>query len=187
MMQSKGIYKRGYRIIDQEAYHFLTFQIVGWIDIFTRKYYKDIVVDSFNFCTQSKGLKVYGWVIMSNHVHCILRSPHGKLSDTIRDLKRHTSKNILESIDTMKESRRDWMLHQFKYFASRHSRNEKYQLWTHNNHPIQLNGNMFDQRLDYIHYNPVKAGIVVSPEEYLYSSARDYCGLKGLVEIDFIG
>lgn len=186
-MKPTSIFKRGYRIKDQEAYHFLTFQIVGWIDVFTRKIYRDIVVDSFNFCNQSKGLKIYGWVIMSNHVHCILRSPEGRLSDTIRDLKRHTSKYMLESVDMAIESRRDWMLHQFKYFASRHSRNEKYQLWTHNNHPIQLSSNMFEQRLDYIHNNPVKSGIVESPEEYLYSSARNYCGLKGLVEIDFIG
>ncbi|MEZ5023281.1 MAG: transposase [Chitinophagales bacterium] len=146
------------------------------------------MVDSFNYCHKTKGLKIYGWVIMSNHIHCILSSSESKLSDTIRDLKRHTSKYILESVNSASESRSQWMLHQFKYFASRHSRNENYQLWTHENHPIEieLNSNIFNQKLDYIHENPVKAGIVVAPEDYLYSSARDYAGLKGLIEIDFV-
>ncbi|MEZ5001577.1 MAG: transposase [Chitinophagales bacterium] len=182
------MFRHGYQIRNQSAHYFLTFQIVGWIDIFSRKEYRDIVVDSFNFCHKTKGLKIYGWVIMSNHIHCILSSPEGKLSDTIRDLKRHTSKFILESVDSTKESRRDWMLHQFKYYASRHTRNENYQLWTHENHPIEivLSSNMFDQRLNYIHENPVRAGVVELPEEYLYSSARDYAGKKGLIEIDYM-
>jgi putative transposase len=76
-----------YVIKDQKGMYFLTFQVVAWVDIFTRKRYKDIVVDAFNFCIKNKGLQVHSWCIMSNHVHCILSSKTGELSNTIRDLK----------------------------------------------------------------------------------------------------
>lgn len=178
--------KQGYQIRDQEASYFLTFQIVGWLDIFTRKCYRDIVVDSFIYCQKEKGLEIHGWVIMSNHIHSILSSKTGKLSNTIRDFKRHTSKQIIESIRTENKSRREWLLHQFKYFASKHKRNQIYQVWTHENHPVEMHGELFDQRLDYIHNNPVKAGIVWNPEDYQYSSAIDYSGGKGLIGIDYI-
>jgi putative transposase len=178
-----------YQVNDQKAVYFLTFQVVGWIDIFTRQVYRDIVVDSFTFCVQNKQLNIHAWVIMSNHVHCILSSENGKLSDTIRDLKGYTSKEILKQIESGIESRRDWMLHQFKYFAGQHSRNENYQLWTHENHAEELapykpaTGRI---KLNYIHDNPVRAGIVGNAEDYLYCSAMDYAGKKGLVDIVFM-
>jgi len=114
---------------------------------------------------------------MTNHVHIILSSEKGLLSDTIRDMKSHTSKKILDSVHEPGESRRSWMLNLFGFAATRHKRNSKYQLWTHDNHPIELISNhFFDQKLEYIHNNPVEAGIVENAHEYLYSSARDYCG-----------
>jgi len=178
--------KQGYQIRDQEAIYYLTFQVVGWLDIFTRKRYRDIVIESLAFCQLQKGLKIHAWVIMSNHIHCILSSENGTLSNTIRDFKRHTSKQIIESIQYENESRREWLLHQFKYFASLHKRNSLFQVWTHENHPIELHGKMFEQRLDYIHDNPVKAGLVWNAEDYMYSSAIDYAGGKGLLEISYI-
>jgi REP element-mobilizing transposase RayT len=90
---------------------------VAWVDIFTRKRYRDTVVDSFNYCIKQKGLQVYGWCVMSNHVHCLVSSKTGNLSDTIRDMKRHCSKQILQSIETEPESRREWILFQFKRAA----------------------------------------------------------------------
>ncbi len=77
------------------------------------------------------------------------------------------------------------ILHQFKYYASKHKRNTKYQLWTHENHPIELSANIYDQKLNYIHNNPVKAGIVENSKEYLYSSARDFAGFKVLLELSY--
>jgi REP element-mobilizing transposase RayT len=175
-----------YLIKDQQGMYFLTFQVVAWVDIFTRKRYKDIVVDAFNFCVKHKGLQVHSWCIMSNHVHCILSSKTGELSNTIRDLKRHTSKTILQSIQNEPESRRDWMLFQFKKAAEQHTRNNEYQLWTHENHAIGIDphiNNMFLSKLHYIHNNPVKEGYVDNATDYLYSSARDYNNSKGLVQV----
>jgi putative transposase len=176
-----------YQIKDQSAAHFLTFQIVDWIDIFTRQNYRDIVVGSFNYSVLNKGLKVHSWVIMSNHIHCILSSSVSKLSDTVRDLKGFTSREIIKVVENSNESRKYWMLKQFSHHANSHNRNEKYQLWTHENHAEELSPLVPEKgkiKLNYIHQNPVRAGIVLQPEHYLYSSAVDYCGGKGLINVE---
>lgn len=177
----------GYRILNQERPYFLTLQIVGWIDLFTRRCYRDIVVDSLNYCVKNKGLVIYAYVIMSNHLHIIARSDHAKLSSTVRDFKSYTSKLFLERIQFGIESRSDWMLNLFKSFAVRHKRNSHFQVWTHENHAEEIfTPHFFECKLDYIHNNPVKAGWVLYPEEYLYSSARDYADIKGFVEVEVI-
>ena len=85
-----------YVIKDQLAPYFLTFQVVSWVDVFTKQVYRYIVIDSFNFCVQDQFLNVHAWVMMSNHVHCILSSRNGALSNTIGNLKKHMSKQILK-------------------------------------------------------------------------------------------
>ncbi|NOU16668.1 MAG: transposase [Bacteroidales bacterium] len=177
----------GYKIEDQAALYYLTLQVVDWIDIFTRQIYRDIVIDSIKYCKQNKGLQVFGYVIMSNHLHLIANSPNGHLSETLRDFKKFTARTIISTIANGNESRRDWMLNRFEFNAKQHSRNEKYQFWTHENHAVILYSNDFIQeKLEYLHNNPVRAGIVEKPEEYLYSSARNYADLDGLLEVSFI-
>ena len=177
----------GYQISEQDELHFVTFQIVKWIDVFTRKVYCDIVIDSLRFCQQNKGLEIYAFVIMSNHLHLLMRSEIGKLSDTIKEFKSFTAKKILEAVNTEAESRKEWMLNLFEFSAKQHKRNEKYQVWTHENHAEIVYGNQFmDSKISYIHENPVRAGIVEKLEDYLYSSARNYAGLDGVLEIMII-
>ncbi len=85
------------------------------------------------------------------------------------------------------ESRKNWMLWLFKEAGKKNSNNKNYQFWRQDNHPIELSTNqLMDQKLAYIHNNPVEAGIVDEPESYLYSSARDYDGRRGLIKINFI-
>ncbi len=174
----------GYKIRNQEAIHFVTFSIVYWIDLFSRQIYRDILVDNLNFCHKEKGLTIFSWVIMSNHIHLILQSKEGRLSEVIRDFKSFTSKKLIEAVHEHPESRREWMLWMFERAAKKHKRNSKYQVWTHDNHPEELESNKFlDQKVDYIHQNPVRAGIVNNQEDYSYSSAMDYAGINGYVEI----
>lgn len=175
-----------YQIHDQGGCYFVTFQVIGWVDVFTRRIYRDIVVDSLNYCAEKKGLQVHAWVIMSNHVHSILSSATNQLSNTVRDLKRHTANKIVEQINDTTESRKVWMLFQFRRAAEGHQQNEYWQFWTHSNHAVRmdpLQPKMIESRTHYIHNNPVRAGIVDKPEDYLYSSARDYFGEKGLIRI----
>ena len=175
-----------YQINNQGGSYYLTLQIVYWADVFTRKECRDIAIDSLGYCRKNKGLEIYAYVIMSNHVHLLVKSSSGRLSDTIRDLKRHTSKRIIDFIKGGNESRKDWLLMIFEHAAKKHIRNRAYQVWTHENHAEEIYSEKFiDQKIDYIHNNPIKAGIVENGEDYLYSSARNYAELDSLLEIDF--
>ncbi|WKV11495.1 REP-associated tyrosine transposase [Marivirga harenae] len=176
-----------YKIADRNALYFVTFTVVNWIDVFTRRSYKIEVVNSLNYCIQQKGLKVYAWCLMSNHIHLILSADKGfRLSDIIRDFKKFTAKRILKMIETEVESRREWMLQQFKLAGLKLQSIKKYKFWKDDNHAIELTSKMIDGRVEYIHQNPVKALIVDDAEEYVYSSARDYAGRTGLVQISFL-
>jgi len=175
----------GYKIYDQTKAHFITATVIDWVDVFSRKAYRDIVIESLNFCIKNKGMILYGYVIMSNHIHLVVQSKEGKLSDLIRDFKKFTAKSILETIENETESRRDWMLKRFEFACKSHSRNEKYQFWQYGNHPEEIFTEKFLwQKLDYIHLNPVRAGIVEKASHYLYSSASNYVNGKGLLEIE---
>jgi len=174
----------GYKISEQDELHYVTFQIVRWIDIFTRRVYRDIIVESLHFCQQNKGLEIYAFVVMSNHIHLLIKSSMSKLSDTIKEFKSFTAKKILEAVNMESESRREWILNLFEFSAKQHKRNEKYQVWTHENHAEIVYGNQFmDSKINYIHENPVRARIVEKAEDYLYSSARNYAGMDGILEV----
>jgi REP element-mobilizing transposase RayT len=177
----------GYQINDQEGLYYLTFQIVDWIDVFTRQVYRDIIIDSLKYAIENKGLDIFAYVIMLNHIHLIAQSSNGKLSDTIRDIKKFTSKRIIDTIQTIPESRSEWMLNLFSFNARQHSRNKTYQVWTHENHAVYLYGPEFiREKVDYLHNNPVRSGLVEKPEDYLYSSARYYAGLDCLLRVSDI-
>jgi putative transposase len=180
-------FAEGYKIRDQGATHFLTFSIMGWIDVFSRQRYRDIILNSFQFCRRNKDLKIGAYVIMSNHIHTIWTASHNNLSDILRDFKTYTSKAITTSIQNDPESRREWLLYMFNYFANGTNANDLYKVWTGNNHPEEIHSDSFMKtKLNYIHENPVRAGLVKEPSHYLYSSAADYEGKKGITEIDLL-
>jgi len=177
----------GYKIRNQSVLHFLTFTIMGWIDIFTRQCYRDLMLDSFRFCQEKKGLKIGAWVIMSNHIHTICRAEHNNLSDIIRDFKTFTCKAIYEMIQKEKESRREWLNYMFSYFANGTNANKQIKIWTNNNHPEEIFSQDFlKTKMDYIHNNPVRAGLVFNASDYIYSSAMDYEGKKGLIDLSYL-
>lgn len=173
----------GYKINEKDGAYFLTFQIVGWVDIFTRKDYCDAVIDSLKYCQKHKGLNLFAFVIMSNHIHLLAQSEVGDLSGFIRDFKSYTSKRFVEIMRSDKESRKEWMEMVFKYHA-KFKAGQTLQLWTHENHAEHIYSQKFiEQKVHYIHNNPVRRGIVVNPEDYLYSSARNYAGLESVIDV----
>lgn len=176
-----------YLISDQNAVYFLTFTVVGWVDVFTRKEHKLEIIDSLNYCIQYKGLTVYAWCVMSNHMHLTVRAKEGhRLSDIIRDFKKFAAKRIIDKIQNEPESRREWMLNMFEFAGKKLQRIQKYKFWKDDNHAIELDTRMMEQRLDYIHFNPVRVMLVEEPEHYVFSSAKDYAGKKGFVEAEFL-
>lgn len=121
---SKGF--TSYRIGDQNKLHYLTFATVEWIDVFTSKKYRDVFVESLRYCIKEKGLELYGYVIMSNHVHTIARAKEEyQLSDILRDLKKYTSKSIIQLIQTEPESRREWLLRVMEEAGTNNTKNKQ--------------------------------------------------------------
>lgn len=169
---------KGYHIADQNAVYYLTITVQEWVDVFTRKRYRDIIIESLQHCIDNKGLSLYAYVIMSNHLHLIARANEGfELSNIIRDFKRHTSKQILNSIQSEPESRRRWMLNIFSISENKH------EFWQKDNHPFVLySSEMVKQKLNYIHQNPVRAGFVREAQEYMYSSASNFASLDVLIK-----
>lgn len=177
-----------YRVEKQDAVYFLTFTVTDWVDVFTRLNYRSIIVESLAFCRKNKGLKLYAWCLMTNHIHlvCSVDQPF-RMTDFIRDYKQFTAKNVLHGIQTLPESRRDWMLYRFEFAGKFDNRIEKYRFWQDKSHPVELTTNeMIEERINYIHQNPVRSGLVAREEDYLYSSARNFAELSSVLEIDEI-
>ena len=174
-----------YFIKDQNAMYFLTFTVTDWIDTFTRKEYKIEIVNSLNYCIQHKGLIVFAWYLMSNHLHLVCKANDGfRISEIIRDFKKFTSKSIVKLVSEIPESRKEWMLYRFEFAGKFDNRIKNYKFWQETNHAVLLDNNeMIDQRINYTHENPVRAFIVSEPQDYLFSSARDYSGEKGYVTV----
>ena len=175
-----------YKFKNQSELYFVSFAVVFWIDVFTRNEYRDILLDSWRFCQKEKGLKLFAWCIMTSHVHMIMGSEGNNMENIMRDFKRHTSEELRKAIkNNPKESRREWMLSLMQQAGINNPNNGSFQFWRQDNHPIELNTMaIIHQKLDYLHYNPVEAGFVAVPEDYLYSSAVDYyTDKKGLIDI----
>ena len=173
---------RNYKFNNPEGVYFVSFAVVDWIDVFTRNEYKDILLESLRYCQKEKGLEIFAWCIMTNHVHLIIRAKANYiLQDIMRDFKKFTSKEIINAIkENLQESRKEWLLEKF-------ITKESICFWGTDNHPIELWSNkVIDQKLDYLHNNPVEEGLVFRAEQYVYSSAMDYAGEKGLLDIIII-
>ena len=176
---------RNYKFHNPEGLYFVSFSVIEWIDVFTRKLYRDILLDSLSFCQRNKGMEIIAWCIMPNHVHLIFRSIKEQRPELLLgDFKRFTSKAIVQAIkDNPQESRKDFMLEQFKKAADKSSNVKNFKFWNHDNKPIELWSNaVIKEKINYIHQNPIEAGLVLSAEDYIFSSAVDYAGENGLLD-----
>lgn len=176
---------RNYKFHNPEGLYFVSFAVVEWLDVFTRNIYKDILLDSLRFCQKEKGMEIAAWCIMTNHVHLVFRSVNGvKPELLLGDFKRYTSRKVVKAIiENPKESRKEYLLSVFKKAAERASNVRHYQFWRHDNKPIELWSNkVIQEKINYIHQNPVVEGLVYKAEDYVYSSAADYAGMKGLLD-----
>ncbi|UII20005.1 REP-associated tyrosine transposase [Fulvivirga ligni] len=168
-----------YKFDDPEGRYFVTLSIVHWIDLFTRKEFKHSIVESLKYCQNNKGLVINAWCLMPSHLHMIIRSDSEPVGAIIRDFKKFTSRQAIELLGTINESRKEWLLRAFKASGEKLKRITSYKVWQDGNPPELLMSNKFqEQKLTYIHYNPVECEIVDEPEYYWYSSARDYSGIN---------
>ncbi len=162
-----------YQIHERDAAHFITSTVVAWLPVFTSSACCDVLVRSFAYCREHKGLKIYGWVVLDNHFHAIVAAP--ELAQTIADLKKFTAREIVAQLQ---REGREWLLNQLQYFRAAHKRASTHQVWQEGSHPQAITSDaMMEQKLEYLHNNPVQRRLVASPEHWRYSSAHEW--LKG--------
>ncbi|OAI40479.1 transposase [Planctomycetaceae bacterium SCGC AG-212-D15] len=168
-----------YRIFETHYPYFMTSTIVGWLPIFTRPEAVNIILESWRFLQAKRGLTIYGYVILENHLHWIACSEN--LSADVGDSKSFTARQIIDFLQTRGEVS---LLEQLSFFCARHKVDQYHQLWQEGSHPEQIQGDeMMRQKLEYTHNNPVRRGYVDDPVHWRYSSARDYAGMPGLIEV----
>lgn len=180
---------RKYKFHNPTAVYFVSFATVYWIDVFTRQIYFDILEQSIQYCRKEKGMELYCYCFMPSHIHLIFRSSDQDPSGLLRDFKKYTSKQLVKAIEeNHQESRKEWLLWMFERAGKKKGNVSKYQFWQHHNKPIELWSNyVIKQKIDYVHNNPVLAGLAVSPEDWKYSSARNFQDDQTVLEIDAIG
>ena len=161
-------------IIEQHACYYLTFNVVDWIDIFIRPVFKQIIVESLNHFIEKKGLTVYAWCLMSNHLHLMAQTKEGlSLSLLANDFKKFTTKIILEDIDAELEVRRNWMMKKFKDASLSLKLIDKFHVWQAPTNSVYIdlqNFDVVDEHLEYIHNNPVHHGFTKTMNSYPWSS-----------------
>lgn len=169
-----------YRKTIPEDLYFLTLTVEGWVDVFTRRDYRDILVENLAHCQNKEGLEIYCYVIMSNHLHLIARRKGADLTELIGRFKSYTAKKLLEAIEQHpQESRKEWFIYLFQHFAKKNKQYSKHHFWHYSNHPTHLySDEVILQKEKYIHDNPVRAGWVQEDWHWLYSSACPQSPLK---------
>src|SRR5690606_38232273 len=188
MEQSLRCMSRKYKFHNPEGLYFVSFAVVYWIDLFTREEYCSIFIDTLKFYAKDR-LELYAYCIMPSHVHMIFRDKNNKPELLLGNIKRYSSQQIQKAIESnAEESRKDWLLWMMVQAANKEKNVNKRMLWQHHNKPIELwSSTVIDQKVDYIHDNPVKAGYVTKPWHWKYSSATNYVNGQGAIEICDIG
>jgi putative transposase len=147
-----------YRIYEPQYPYFLTCTVVAWLPVFTRPETVNIVLDSWRWLAANRGLVLYGYVILENHLHMVARSEN--LGTDIGDFKSFTARKI---IDHLEAKGAVTLLEQLKFFCARHKIDQEHQLWQEGSHPEQIqNDEILRQKLEYVHNNPSSAGMSMS-------------------------
>ena len=106
----------------------MTFTTVGWVDLFIRDTYKQLISDSLNYCVNEQGLEIYSYVIMPSHLHLIAGANESNLSTAVGNFKKFTSRELLKTIRDSNESRKEWLSPIFKEAGKYNSKNKNFQI-----------------------------------------------------------
>ena len=176
---------RKHKVFDSSKPYFITMSVNQWAKIFNNTSIINIVINSLKYCQLNKGLEIYSYCIMPDHIHMICRSIcEYSLSEIIRDFKKYTSRSIIKHLINTDNNISAVWLEIFRKNDSKIRHIYRHHVWQEGFYPIELSSNSFiDQKIEYINNNPVKAGMVDNAEDYLYSSARNAVGLRGYLEV----
>jgi REP element-mobilizing transposase RayT len=168
-----------YKIYDNDYPHFLTCSVVGWLPVFTRPAAVQIVLDSLTFLQQERRLTLFAYVIMENHLHLIASAED--LAVQVANFKSYTARQILDHLVACRDS---LILKQLEFHKQKYKTDREYQFWQEGSHPQQIDSDaIMLQKIEYIHCNPLKRGYIDDPVHWRYSSARNYAGLPGLIDV----
>ncbi|HTD93631.1 MAG TPA: hypothetical protein VK644_07465 [Chitinophagaceae bacterium] len=172
---------------ERQACYFITFNTVDWVDVFIRPVYKQVIVHTLNHFIEHKGLIVYSWCLMTNHLQLVVQAREGHvIAEIEKEFKSFTTTKILEAISTEPQVRRNWMLKRFANFGDMLGLMKKYHIWQTSSSPLHIDMKKHDiliEHFSHIHNSPVRDRFVDTAADYPYSSARDYAGMEGLVHI----
>ncbi|NIA12861.1 MAG: transposase [Nitrospiraceae bacterium] len=173
-----------YRVVESSGVYFLTATVVEWVPVFIADDACCIVTAALDFCRLHKGLRLYAYVIMENHIHLVAEAPD--LIRVVQAFKRHTARELVQWAEN---TGKNWMLNQFGFFKKRYKRTSRHQVWQEGVHPqILQDDNVLRQKIEYIHNNPVRRGYVDTPEHWRYSSARNFMRVgRPLMALDELG
>ena len=168
-----------YVITEPSQPHFLTCTVTEWLPLFSRPALVEIVIDCWRYQQTHQGLLLYGYVVMENHLHYLAQSED--LPRCVASFKSFTARKIIEHLQVEGAGR---ALERLRSSKRTHKRDREYQFWQEGSHAELIRSEaVMRQKLDYIHYNPVRRGYVDQPEHWRYSSARNYAGEQGLLEL----
>ncbi len=169
-----------YEIYEPTHPHFITCTVLHWIPIFTNKESVKIVIDSLKYLQQSDNLKIHAYVILENHLHLVARSDD--LAKTIKNFKSFTAKELLQ---LLQQKNVKTILDQLAFYKKAHKTHTEYQIWQEGMQPKLIQSEqMMREKIEYIHHNPLKRGYVDEAKHWCYSSAIDYEGMSGLIDIE---
>lgn len=169
-----------YRVYESFSPHFLTCTVVKWSPLFIDPNLIEILYASLRFMQKHNRLTIYAYVIMDTHLHLVAASAN--LSKEIANYKSFTARRI---IDTLEEKKEKKLLEQLAQAKALHKKDRQFQVWQEGSHPQLLqNEAMMRQKIEYIHNNPVKRGLVDEQVQWVYSSAANYAGLPGLLDVE---
>ncbi|RJG13979.1 transposase [Pseudomonas cavernicola] len=169
-----------YLITEPDIPHFLTCTVMEWLPLFTRPALVDILLDCWRYQQTHQSLSLYGYVVLENHLHYVAQAP--ELAKCVSNFKSFTARRI---IDHLESKGADLVLERLRFTKRAHKADRVYQLWQEGSHAeLVCSEAVMREKLDYIHYNPVKRGYVDCAEHWRYSSARNYAGQEGLIAVD---
>jgi len=159
--------------------YLLTATTVNWLPLFNNPTIAEIIFDSLRFLQAHNRLTIYAYVLMENHLHLIASAEI--LEKEIANFKSFTAR---KSIDHYLSGENSFILEQLAFHKIPHRIDRDYQFWQQGVHPQQIQSTaMLHQKIEYMHHNPVRRGYVELPEHWRYSSARNYAGMEGLLDV----
>jgi REP element-mobilizing transposase RayT len=158
-----------YRIVEGVGLYYGTFTVVEWLPVFIDDTACKIVADSLNFCAENKSLRINAYVIMPTHLHAMVFDMDfnlERLKHTLDDLRKFTGRKLLEHAAVHLPGSFT------EVFRGQAGEDRQRRFWQPTQHPIGIfSEGVWRQKLDYLHQNPCRKGLVLRPEDWRFSSA----------------